>query len=451
MKKFLFLLLFIPGLVKAQQGSVNATAIHSQVVDSTTVAKPLHYGSTWYTKQVEKWRITENGVDYDLIPKFVKSPSIGYLNWDGTRFKYSSVSSGITNSAAANELMKSNGTNAVPSGIFSTTVGSVILGSASIAGDRTLSTVGSGTNSSLTINSQGAGSGINFQVNSSAFFSLNILNYDAITNRRAISVNSSAILYVSGYTNATIPGGIRSFSGIPLLITTEATSGVISSGKLWLKTGDAYASGNASSGDIILNTGTKNGSGTQGNISLFDDTGSFGSGQQVAFVHDAMVNPSTNPTAGFILYSDAGNSSHPTVRLSSGSTYDLTAGVAAGSTNDVQKNGGSGVFASTGISSTSSGALSNLGSLTGVSGTRLLITNGTDGIRLNATSSDILIDNNTSFFGTSSYGGGSFVMFIANRSVAPSTNPTGGGILYAEGGALKWRGSLGTVTTIANP
>ena len=40
-------------------------------------------------------------------------------------------------------------------------------------------------------------------------------------------------------------------------------------------------------------------------------------------------------------------------------------------------------------------------------------------------------------------------MFMANQS-APST-PTGGGILYVEGGALKFIGSSGTVTTIANP
>lgn len=39
---------------------------------------------------------------------------------------------------------------------------------------------------------------------------------------------------------------------------------------------------------------------------------------------------------------------------------------------------------------------------------------------------------------------------ISNRTTAPSTNPTGGGLLYAESGALKWRGSSGTVTTIAN-
>ena len=35
------------------------------------------------------------------------------------------------------------------------------------------------------------------------------------------------------------------------------------------------------------------------------------------------------------------------------------------------------------------------------------------------------------------------------NATAPVVNPTGGGYLYSEGGALKWRGSSGTVTTIA--
>jgi hypothetical protein len=53
-------------------------------------------------------------------------------------------------------------------------------------------------------------------------------------------------------------------------------------------------------------------------------------------------------------------------------------------------------------------------------------------------------------FNGMSRGGGEGIFFIANRIVAPSTNPTGGGILYVEAGALKYRGSSGTVTTIAN-
>jgi hypothetical protein len=57
---------------------------------------------------------------------------------------------------------------------------------------------------------------------------------------------------------------------------------------------------------------------------------------------------------------------------------------------------------------------------------------------------------NVNFFGSQSFGGGAGVINIANRTTAPTSNPTGGGILYAESGALKWRGSSGTVTTIAN-
>lgn len=41
------------------------------------------------------------------------------------------------------------------------------------------------------------------------------------------------------------------------------------------------------------------------------------------------------------------------------------------------------------------------------------------------------------------------VIFVANATLAPSANPTGGGILYVESGVLKYRGSSGTVTTIA--
>lgn len=48
-----------------------------------------------------------------------------------------------------------------------------------------------------------------------------------------------------------------------------------------------------------------------------------------------------------------------------------------------------------------------------------------------------------------SLGGGVGVMFISNASTVPTSNPVGGGILYVEAGALKYRGSGGTVTTIA--
>jgi hypothetical protein len=53
------------------------------------------------------------------------------------------------------------------------------------------------------------------------------------------------------------------------------------------------------------------------------------------------------------------------------------------------------------------------------------------------------------FSATLSVGGGSSVLGIANAVTAPTTDPVGGGILYSEGGALKYRGSGGAVTNIA--
>ncbi|MFK0151212.1 hypothetical protein ACIQVK_03905 [Streptomyces sp. NPDC090493] len=50
---------------------------------------------------------------------------------------------------------------------------------------------------------------------------------------------------------------------------------------------------------------------------------------------------------------------------------------------------------------------------------------------------------------TTSLGAGVGVVALANATTVPSANPTGGGVLYAEAGALKWRGSSGTVTIIA--
>jgi hypothetical protein len=49
---------------------------------------------------------------------------------------------------------------------------------------------------------------------------------------------------------------------------------------------------------------------------------------------------------------------------------------------------------------------------------------------------------------TTSFGGGVKVIAIANATTVPTTNPSGGGVLYVEAGALKYRGSSGTITTL---
>jgi hypothetical protein len=52
--------------------------------------------------------------------------------------------------------------------------------------------------------------------------------------------------------------------------------------------------------------------------------------------------------------------------------------------------------------------------------------------------------------GTAATGGGSGVIGIANAGTVPTTAPTGGGILYVETGALKYRGTSGSAATIVN-
>jgi hypothetical protein len=57
---------------------------------------------------------------------------------------------------------------------------------------------------------------------------------------------------------------------------------------------------------------------------------------------------------------------------------------------------------------------------------------------------------NFGFRTSTQFGSGVGVIGVANATTVPTTNPTGGGVLYVEGGALKYLGSSGTVTTIAN-
>lgn len=66
------------------------------------------------------------------------------------------------------------------------------------------------------------------------------------------------------------------------------------------------------------------------------------------------------------------------------------------------------------------------------------------------TTSDVRVGTNLQAGGISgTFGSGVGVVGITDATTAPTTTPTGGGVLYSQAGALKWRGSAGTVTTIA--
>jgi hypothetical protein len=71
-----------------------------------------------------------------------------------------------------------------------------------------------------------------------------------------------------------------------------------------------------------------------------------------------------------------------------------------------------------------------------------IFSNGSERMRIDSSGN---VGVGVSTFGTSA----AKVLGLANAT-APTTSPAGMGQLYVEAGALKYRGSSGTVTTIAN-
>jgi hypothetical protein len=74
----------------------------------------------------------------------------------------------------------------------------------------------------------------------------------------------------------------------------------------------------------------------------------------------------------------------------------------------------------------------------------LIANDGLGGLSVQAGRNVVLAGSNA----VASFGGGARVVFIPNAATVPSTNPSGGGLIYVESGALKYRGSSGTITTL---
>jgi len=85
-------------------------------------------------------------------------------------------------------------------------------------------------------------------------------------------------------------------------------------------------------------------------------------------------------------------------------------------------------------------SVSNLSNLSN----NIIIADGDGNRRFNSDAS-----GNIGLNGFGQYGGGAGVIYISNATTAPTSNPVDGGILYVDNGALKYRGSGGTVTTLA--
>jgi hypothetical protein len=87
---------------------------------------------------------------------------------------------------------------------------------------------------------------------------------------------------------------------------------------------------------------------------------------------------------------------------------------------------------------------------TDLDGRSTTISSGKIGIGTKTPAAKLDVAGDIALYGGAGFGGGDGVLSIKNAATAPTTDPSDGGILYVESGALKFRGSGGTVTTIAN-
>lgn len=419
--------------------------------------------------------------------------------------------------AVNNELMKSNGTTVVASGIFSASVGSITLGAAGTASaERVVTTNGAGASESLALLSRGSGSSVRVGNSNNSFgFSVDG-NGNASMTLNVTATNHS----ISGGN----PGSVLGFYG-----NNSGTTGVTGVSLVFLS--GAAVAGNANSGNIYLDVGAKAGSGTVGNIGFFTQVGTFGTGEKVVFISDATTNPSTNPTAGGIMFVKSADhkpywrtpAGVETVMLStggggitnsaianemmksdgtnavpsgvfstvagdltfgtglSGAARTLTAGgtapdidfsiVAKGAANLLVAALGITILASTSrltLSPTGltqipiSGTLTNFGltAAAGISGSVVGAditlaagaayntgnNNGGNAYLRGGVKNGSGLDGNVGLnTNAGSFGGGGAVVFMADATTNPTTNPTGGGIMFVKPTDHKpyWRDTIG--------
>lgn len=251
---------------------------------------------------------------YINIGTTVGSSGYGFRDNAGTmEFKNSAGSwtafgsGGITNSAANTELMMSNGTNAVASGLFVPSSGNLTLGTGISGSDRVVAFTGSATNVGGQFTTKGTGI-FDFagQVVIKESASLSAALQVSYIGSGSISSPESYLFTTATSGGVSLTHGRTAGSGHFSVAASAGTSGVTTGANLYLYGGNGYLSGNNNGGNVYLRAGLKNGSGLDGNIGLLTDTGSFGSGEKVIFIANATTVPSTNPTGGGILYVEAG-------------------------------------------------------------------------------------------------------------------------------------------------
>jgi hypothetical protein len=204
------------------------------------------------------------------------------------------------------------------------------------------------------------------------------------------------------------------------------------------------------SGNILLNNPS-----AAGSIIIGDDNSNYFELKTLSDAYNLFIRNRTQDT-DLVTIQSAGNvgigTTNPSTKLQIDDTNNL--GSFTGTSNgSLRIRGGTDKYIAidfSGIDRTTPNA--RIAALYGSGGSELHF--GTSNAYAIGITNDAIVINNCGNVGigtTDQFGDGVKVIGIANATTVPTSNPSGGGVLYVDGGALKYRGSSGTVTTIANP
>lgn len=284
-----------------------------------------------------------------------------------------------------------------------------------------------------------------------------------ITGTTAASVVSS----ISGTSPIAITPNVLQWAAGATTPTLKQADSVSSTGNdLTIQAQNAGGS-NHNGGNLILKSGAQTGSGIPGNVQLqgnsIDIKSNTGSISFATANHGIYLNDYTSGNQGivFSIFSTASGINNemffagtsagfiavdPYTSAASGNGKDLViqAGLAASGNNN---SGNLNLHAGAKTGSGTKGAIRlRINGTTGNSTTTetlLEIAEIASGRRVVSINRDA--DLTTTEMPTNT---GDLVTFIGDASTVPTANAVGGGILYSDSGALKWRGSSGTTTVM---
>ncbi|MFN7610711.1 MAG: hypothetical protein ACK5QX_07210, partial [bacterium] len=271
-----------------------------------------------------------NGTAWSAIPTaptaLGTSLQVLRTNAGGTATEWATISGGggITNTAANNELMMSNGTNAVPSGFFKgPNLGDITLGNSSLSGgQRYISVFGSAPNIELVLQSLGTGRVLLSSAGDITLDSDNVVRITASpTSNGGITVSSD------GSTHNTIESsfGAGSFNIYAVGQGIAAAAGQ----DLNIRAGQAGSIGVQNAGNLNLSTNTPNGGGNEGSINIQTRaTGKLGFFNTTAVVKQSAVSTSQGIADVLTAYGLL-----PSSTISSGGTYYAPSTLVANATD----------------------------------------------------------------------------------------------------------------------